>query len=146
MCGNLGMLVSHNADAPVSVRIVPSSSSGETMARSPLKSPLSIVREQIAATEVRGGQAGGISTVTFGSTVASAKVRRCRMVGHKRRPLADDLVSLYRGPLGLFDLAPGKSFSLVGHTRFATSSVNTVPELVRALTPSRCLQCCTRAR
>lgn len=133
MCGNLGLLLTTNSSSagPVSVRVVPSNTPDDAPARPPLKPPLSIVREQIAATEVRGGQAGGISTVTFGSTVASARVRRCRMVGHKRRPLADDLVSLYRGPLGLFDVASGNSISLIGHTRFATSSVNTVPELVR---------------
>lgn len=75
-----------------------------------MMSPLKILEAQTACTEIRGGQAGGYSTIEyqyakvdnsnldplFGSTTAAIPdVTRVRMVARKRHPLAADLANLY---------------------------------------------------
>lgn len=107
--------------------------------------PLKILEGQTAATEIRGGQAGGISTIEYirpGVSAAASdferrfaasaelvpSMSRVRHVARKRYPLARDLAkkcaeSARRAP----DV--NNIVTVVGHTRFATSSVNLVPEL-----------------
>jgi hypothetical protein len=90
-------------------------------------SPLEILEAQTACTEIRGGQAGGIScieTVGFGNT----KMTRVRCVARKRHPLAADLAKLYRREAPSLPDA-NSVVTFIGHTRFATASVNSVPEL-----------------
>jgi hypothetical protein len=88
---------------------------------------LQILEAQAACTEIRGGQAGGISCL---ETVApfEAKMTRVRCVARKRHPLAADLAKLYQKNSGKLP-SPANDVTFIGHTRFATSSVNTVPEL-----------------
>lgn len=111
--------------------------------------PLRILESQTSATEVRGGQAGGYSSIeskpvrnaaaagedinaVMPSTIATSPSYtpsncRVRLVARKRHPLAADLAKLYQKTNGNPD---GKStITIIGHTRFATSSVNIVPEL-----------------
>lgn len=74
-------------------------------------SPLTILEAQTACTEIRGGQAGGYSSIEYkyqkaehqshfdsmfsSSTVAVPIYNRVRMVARKRHPLAADLSQLY---------------------------------------------------
>lgn len=76
-----------------------------------MMSPVKILEAQTACTEIRGGQAGGYSSIEykylqqehqsrfeamFGSqTIAIPKNYRVRMVARKRHPLAADLSALY---------------------------------------------------
>lgn len=120
-----------------------------------LLSVFDILQAQTACTEIRGGQAGGISCFeydnilttfeghhhkkimplnsrnTLGHTTISIKqpkANRVRVVARKRYPLAVDLLNLYKRKAGSREnTAAVKSF--IGHTRFATSSINVVSEL-----------------
>jgi hypothetical protein len=103
--------------------------------RGELLPPLSILQAQTASTEVRGGQAGGISSIEFkknakdtSDDIGSPKMFRTRCVARKRYPLAADLAGLFvRKNGGQPDSTMAVTF--IGHTRFATSSVNIVSEL-----------------
>ena len=53
---------------------------------------------------------------------------RVRMVARKRKTLARDLIELFRGKSNHSD-SSGNVLTFLGHTRFATSSINIVPEL-----------------
>lgn len=53
---------------------------------------------------------------------------RVRMVARKRKTLAKDLIELFRGKSNHSD-SSGNVLTFLGHTRFATSSINIVPEL-----------------
>ena len=103
---------------------------------------LTILRSQISSTEVRGGQAGGISTIEFKTKRVLSKfdaqfraysedlpiVNRVRCVARKRYPLAADLINLYERKSSHAP-ACDSTITFVGHTRFATASINRVPEL-----------------
>lgn len=112
----------------------------------PLLDPLFILEAQTAATEVRGGQAGGISSIEYKLSQARSNdtsgysekfstggeytpnMFRVRAVARKRYPLAKDLANKF---LSRFGRQPDSSVGVtfVGHTRFATSSINVEPEL-----------------
>ena len=65
-----------------------------------------------------------------GRTRAEPPRRRARACIHCRRyPLADDLAALFRGKCPSGKRAGVAALSVVGHTRFATGSLNKVPEL-----------------
>jgi hypothetical protein len=99
--------------------------------------PLHILEAQTASTEIRGGQAGGISSLEYYSRTSAShhdnemllnpKATRVRCVARKRVPLSSDLAALYRRTGG--DTAADATGTFIGHTRFATSSINRVPEL-----------------
>lgn len=96
--------------------------------RSKLLSPLLILESQTASTEIRGGQAGGYSCLEYEGHLKENMVissKRVRLVARKRHPLAADLAVLYKKRGGK---TPNSSalLSVIGHTRFATSSVNKV--------------------
>jgi hypothetical protein len=96
---------------------------------STLLSPLVILQSQTAATEIRGGQSGGYSSLEYDNIDNNINTnKRVRLVARKRHPLAADLAALYREKGGR---APGDKATLtvIGHTRFATSSANQVSEL-----------------
>jgi len=59
--------------------------------------------------------------------IKQPKMHRVRVVARKRYPLAVDLVDLYKRNSGYRQDPNVKSF--IGHTRFATSSINVVSEL-----------------
>ena len=93
-------------------------------------SPLAILKAQTTATEIRGGQAGGFSTMVYnGQQLIEQKRVRC--VARKRHSLAADLAGLYlrAGGVGGVDPSPTTTATIIGHTRFATSSVNKESEL-----------------
>lgn len=94
-----------------------------------LLNPLLILREQTSCTEVRGGQAGGISCLTFQGPDKNYNPRmtRVRRVARKRYNLADDLVGLFKQQGGA--VSESSTTTFIGHTRFATSSVNVDSEL-----------------
>ena len=104
--------------------------SEENQRRSISMSPLSILKAQTPATEIRGGQAGGFSTMLYnGQQLVEQKRVRC--VARKRHSLAADLAGLYlrAGGIGGVDPSPTTTATIIGHTRFATSSVNKEGEL-----------------
>lgn len=103
-----------------------------------LHTPLKIMESMTAMTEIRGGQAGGYSVIEHTNKEALMRgelppdpvVKRVRAVARKRVPLAGDLTKKYLEETGGHDPLPTTpSLSCIGHTRFATSSVNVVPEL-----------------
>ena len=100
----------------------------DTMTASKSLSPLSILQSQTASTEIRGGQAGGYSSLEYDDvrrddvTIIS---KRVRLVARKRHALAADLAALYKQKGGRKPAARA-TLSVIGHTRFATSSVNQV--------------------
>jgi hypothetical protein len=112
-------------------------------------SPLQILEAQTSCTEIRGGQAGGYSSIEYkdnhtNSTqvdefnVLTSNIKstiditpitnRVRCVAKKRKPLAIDLSDQFRLAGGK-DIDPSSTLSVIGHTRFATSSVNVIEEL-----------------
>ena len=100
----------------------------KTKLRCNLLSPLLILESQTASTEIRGGQAGGYSCLEYESNLKenmTISSKRVRLVARKRHALAADLAVLYKKSGGK---APNSSalLSVIGHTRFATSSVNKV--------------------
>ena len=100
----------------------------DTEERTELLSLTKILQAQTACTEVRGGQAGGISCLQFNSKKENPSNCRVRFVARKRYPLAKDLVDLFRKQKGN-DPLENSDFTFCCHTRFATSSVNIVSEL-----------------
>ena len=115
--------------------------------RGELLSPLFILQAQTASTEVRGGQAGGISSIEYksgtskkgsgasgfenkfeGGEINTPKMFRVRCVARKRYPLASDLAELFLKKNG-GEPDSSVAVTFIGHTRFATSSVNVVSEL-----------------
>ena len=93
-----------------------------------LLSPLVILQSQTASTEIRGGQAGGYSSIEYDGQdrrELSMNVKRVRLVARKRHALAADLANLYKKKGGRSP-TPTATLSVIGHTRFATSSVNQV--------------------
>lgn len=111
--------------------------------RGELLSPLFILQAQTASTEVRGGQAGGISSIEYksgtsknkksnasgfenqfeGGEVNTPKMFRVRCVARKRYPLASDLAGLFLKKNG-GEPDSSVAVTFIGHTRFATSSIN----------------------
>lgn len=91
--------------------------------------PLKILEAQTASTEVRGGQAGGISIFEYPSSGGEPNVNRVRLVARKRWPLAKNLAEEYNRKTMGVQPAIGNTITSIGHTRFATSSVNIVSEL-----------------
>ena len=95
---------------------------------------LDILQAQISSTEIRGGQAGGISSMEKYKEKAQVISSRVRAVARKRYPLAVDLAQKYRkhsaknAKMFISEPLP-EAVTYIGHTRFATSSVNTEPEL-----------------
>eukprot|EP01038_Epipyxis_sp_PR26KG_P007437 gene7437-10133_t len=111
-----------------------------------LLTPIEILKSQTSCTEFRGGQAGGLSSLEykllqhgeshsgFDSQFRVKSLQpyniRVRCVARKRYGLAADLASEYQKQLRHgYHPDPSNSLTVIGHTRFATSSVNTVPEL-----------------
>ncbi|KAJ1405295.1 hypothetical protein B484DRAFT_215759 [Ochromonadaceae sp. CCMP2298] len=78
-----------------------------------------------ALTEFRGGQAGGVSTFEYSP---EPSVARMRCVGRKRYTLAEDMAQRY-SQLSTALRSDTSTFTAIGHTRFATSSVNVESEL-----------------
>ena len=61
---------------------------------------------------------------------SDVKLHRVRCVGRKRFPLAEDLIKLYSTTAPDYHHPPEReTVTYIGHTRFATSSKNQVPEL-----------------
>jgi hypothetical protein len=129
MCGNLGLLLSFTDRGRVRVKIV--ASSDDPQGKSPVLLPsASILREMAAATEVRGGQAGGFSAIQVPRDKSMmTQIGRVRMVTRKRFTLSDDLELGFKAHCPRGDPDYASHLSVIGHTRFATSSLNTVPEL-----------------
>jgi hypothetical protein len=115
--------------------------------------PLTVLQSQTACTEIRGGQAGGYSTLEYlpsrgqlphphsqrldhqegpsSFPIADSippKNMRVRMVARKRHPLAADLAALYLARGGTIP-DEASTITIIGHTRFATSSANIETEL-----------------
>ena len=91
-------------------------------------SPLLILEAQTASTEIRGGQAGGYSSFEYDDLRKESAVmttKRVRLVARKRHALAADLAALFKRKGGRVP-SEMATFSVIGHTRFATSSVNVV--------------------
>ena len=91
-------------------------------------SPLLILQSQTASTEIRGGQAGGYSSLEYddvGRDNVTIISKRVRLVARKRHALAADLAALYKQKGGRKPSARA-TLSVIGHTRFATSSLNQV--------------------
>jgi hypothetical protein len=133
----------HNISSSGKYNVIESTSSHAGTAQ--LLEPLFILEAQTAATEVRGGQAGGISSIEYRQAKARAAgshfdakfsaggdvipdMFRVRAVARKRYPLARDLAQKF---LDRYGRQPDSSVAVtfVGHTRFATSSINVEPEL-----------------
>lgn len=110
-----------------------------------LLSPLKVLEAQTSCTEIRGGQAGGFSTFEYryqqnnassgfdaafcAKTIAIPRATRVRRVALKRYPLAADIAAAYlKERYGKLPDTSG-SFTAIGHTRFATSSINIASEL-----------------
>eukprot|EP01038_Epipyxis_sp_PR26KG_P011709 gene11709-15674_t len=107
--------------------------------------PIEILKSQTSCTEVRGGQAGGLSSLEyklqhgennsgfdahFGVKSTLLPINyRVRCVARKRYALAADLANEYQKLRLGYHPDPSNSLTVIGHTRFATSSINTVPEL-----------------
>ncbi|KAG5178054.1 hypothetical protein JKP88DRAFT_264782 [Tribonema minus] len=113
--------------------------------------PLTAILEAMAAaTEIRGGQAGGIASCAWtrlqsaGGNDLDPQTRRVRTVARKRHPLARDILQLYNWAVfqsqlkaGTRGEEPTRSSVYIGHTSaiphmnawFATGSKNQVPEL-----------------
>eukprot|EP01035_Chromulina_nebulosa_P007566 gene7566-10217_t len=89
---------------------------------------LNILRGQAAWTEFRGGQAGGISCMNS-SKGKDLKCGRVRMVARKRNTLANDLIELFRAKNKYTNDYSSNILTFLGHTRFATSSINVETEL-----------------
>ena len=97
-----------------------------------LLSPLRILESQTASTEIRGGQAGGYSSLEYegiATNEITMKTRRVRLVARKRHALAADLAALYKRKGGRTP-SDSATLTVIGHTRFATSSVNQVSGLL----------------
>jgi len=135
----------HNVSSNGKYNVIESTSSHAGTA--PMLDPLFILEAQTAATEVRGGQAGGISSIEYklsqakkssggsgfeakfsGGGDAVPSMFRVRAVARKRYPLARDLAQKF---INRFGGQPSSELAVtfVGHTRFATSSINVEPEL-----------------
>jgi hypothetical protein len=104
---------------------------------------LKIIDTQTSATEVRGGQGGGISCIEYkdemlefitgenkgtGLAKLHPSYTRVRCLGRRRYALAQELTSLFKKTC---DSEPStrSTVTIIGHTRFATGSFNRVPEL-----------------
>ena len=153
MCGNFGLLLlSGGQEGASSASPTPSLSGGEQAvdgsvhacqlrtasthglriaegsvkaAVAPLLNVAAILELQASNTELRGGQAGGLSSLSY--PMAGPPVNaRVRCVARKRHPLSRDLGDMFRSQV---KVSQSDSVSVIGHTRFATSSINTVPEL-----------------
>lgn len=117
MCGNFGLVALTSADAPQTGKDVT------------LKPAIQVLEAQTACTEVRGGQAGGISCLEFDDINSHESFNlRVRCVARKRFPLAADLAALFNKQAKR-ELRKKSVITFIGHTRFATSSVNKVREL-----------------
>ena len=123
-----------------------------------LLTPLKILQTQAACAEIRGGtavnycycfilldelpfsyrnmsynyisligQAGGISTLEYKHFFTDPRVGRIRMIKKKRRALSSDLVDNYQSQYGR--LTNNNTLTILGNSRFATSSANTVNEI-----------------
>lgn len=106
------------------------SEDNEVKQRGELLPPLAILQSQTAATEIRGGQAGGISCIESrtgtGIEEFNSSIYRTRCVARKRFPLAEDLVKKYQQ----FHVPNTCNIlTFVCHTRFATASRNIESEL-----------------
>ena len=89
---------------------------------------LAVLESQTANTELRGGQAGGFSSI-YSPRNGEPLHTRVRCVARKRHPLSRDLASMFEKSANASSSTKDGVISVIGHTRFATSSVNSVPEL-----------------
>lgn len=128
MCGNLGLLLTISDGAKVVVKVVPAGAQAEP---EPVLLDADVILEaMIAKTEVRGGQAGGLSSFQYADdALVPASTGRVRTVARKRFPLSADMGAALRKHCPIGKHPGARLLSVVGHTRFATSSMNVVPEL-----------------
>eukprot|EP00808_Paulinella_micropora_P025729 g1755.t1 len=94
---------------------------------------LSILESQTRNTQVRGGQAGGYSTMEYPADFRKhlnprIRWKRVRLVALKRTQLSQDLARHYHKSGGR-NPSPNSVFTALGHTRFATASFNREQEL-----------------
>lgn len=90
---------------------------------------IDILESQTANTELRGGQAGGFSSIQYPMDDSKPLHKRVRCVARKRYPLSRDLASMYKKEVKSSTQQSNDIVSVIGHTRFATSSINIVEEL-----------------
>ena len=99
--------------------------------------PEKILEAQIAATSMRGSQGGGISSLVYEDNDYECMrpfKNHVRCVARRRVALSSDLPRLYKSRLSWSEASllrsnKGCYMTYLGHTRFATSSVNKIPEL-----------------
>ena len=131
MCGNLGLLLRIKQKKVNGARQRSQDAKGSP--DEPLLQDVAqILCEMISSTEIRGGQAGGLSAFEFASEPdpSGPTVARVRAIARKRHPLAVDLKAQFeRAFTRRRAYLHGRFLSVVGHTRFATGSQNTIPEL-----------------
>lgn len=126
MCGNGGIAIWVAPDGQIVVT-VDGDGPGESIASRVLRPVADIIEDMVLMTEVRGGQAGGVSALNFG-TGSPPKHGRVRTIARKRRNLAGDLRKLMKR-LPLTMEKESTSLCVIAHTRFATGSRNIMPEL-----------------
>ena len=84
MCGNFGLIFTRRVDGHVIVTVVPAKAMPEPQVQSQqLKQVSQILREMAANTEIRGGQAGGISAIEHRGANHYPWVQRVRAVARK---------------------------------------------------------------
>eukprot|EP00808_Paulinella_micropora_P025691 g57099.t1 len=94
---------------------------------------LTILEAQTRSTQVRGGQAGGYSTMEYPADFRKQlnpfiRWKRVRLVALKRTQFSQDLAAHYHKSGGR-NPSPDSVFTAIGHTRFATASANKEQEL-----------------
>lgn len=104
-------------------------STPKTAKKVTLLPPLKILENQALRTEMRGGQAGGISSLATHKNSINPYSVRVRIVGRKRHPLAVDLIESLKKKIGTTKLDTTSTMTFLCHSRFATSSINVVSEL-----------------
>ena len=124
--GEIDGASSHAAQmSGVGIADINTASNKDSKERSDILGVLAMLESQTANTELRGGQAGGFSSILYPPTGAPLHTR-VRCVARKRYPLSRDLASMFKSQCTATN---SDTISVIGHTRFATSSVNVVPEL-----------------
>jgi glutamate synthase domain-containing protein 1 len=121
--------VSKNGGVITSESSGPDSDAMAQSAQSKKREFMQLFTDLAALTEFRGGQAGGVSTFEYvEDSMAKPSVARMRCVGRKRYTLAEDMAQRYSN-LSTALRSDNSTYTAIGHTRFATSSVNVESEL-----------------
>ncbi|KAG8467278.1 hypothetical protein KFE25_000594 [Diacronema lutheri] len=131
MCGNLGLLLVHNPKTgKLVVQVVLSEGELAAHDQSPTLPPDEILREMVAATSIRGGQAGGFSSLAHPlKELIEPTPHRVRIIGRKRSDLAEDMRTALLNKVFMGNDKTSTGVTVIGHTRFATGSLNKLPEL-----------------